>query len=192
MDDTAAILSDPPLPFWASVCADALAHVPPDQRAALRGGQAALLLKLLFTSAGLRCAMLYRLSHTLRARVPLLGTIASKILFWFGRHWYGVAIAGTARIGGGLILPHPQGIVVGGQARIGQRAWIFQNVTIGGAPGKNGMPTIGDDARLYTGAVIVGPIVLGNDVVVGANSVVTFDVPDRSRVVSNASILKPG
>lgn len=101
------------------------------------------------------------------------------LLFWISRHWYGCSIAGTARIGGGLILPHPQNIVIGGQARIGDRAWIFHNVTIGGAPAKDGMATIGNDARLFAGAVIVGPVTIGDDVWVGANSVISKDIPSK-------------
>lgn len=80
------------------------------------------------------------------------------------------------------MLPHPQGIVIGGAAKIGSRCWIFQNVTIGGAPGKDGHPTIGNDCRIYTGAVITGPIYVGSGVMVGANSVVHRDVSDKSLV----------
>jgi serine O-acetyltransferase len=190
MSDQAQIF-DAPLPLWQSLYADALAHIPPDQRAALRGGAGGLILRHLVASSGFRCTVLYRLSYTFRARVPAIGVLASKLFFWIGRHWYGVSMAGTARIDGGLILPHPQGIVIGADVRIGERAWIFQNVTIGGAPGKTGMPTIGDDARIYTGAVLVGPISLGNDVTIGANAVVTFDVSHQSRVLAAASTVRP-
>lgn len=69
-----------------------------------------------------------------------------------------------------------------GPAKIGPNAWIFQNVTIGGRPGKAGGPRIGADARIYAGAVIAGPIQLGEGVVVGANAVVARDVPDGGKV----------
>ena len=46
-----------------------------------------------------------------------------------------------------MILPHPQGIVIGAGVVVGPRAWIFQNVTIGGGPGKIGVPVIGADGR---------------------------------------------
>ena len=51
------------------------------------------------------------------------------------------------RLHGGLILPHPQGIVVGPGVVLGPRAWIFQNVTIGGRTGKVGTARVGADAR---------------------------------------------
>ena len=70
-------------------------------------------------------------------------------------------------------------------------AWVFQNVTIGGAPGKQGMPTIGDDARSFAGAVIAGPIKIGDGVHVGANAVVSIDVPDRSLVRPAMSSISP-
>jgi serine acetyltransferase len=170
------------LPLWSSLHDDALALIPLAARPALRGGRARLILQMLVASAGLRCILLYRLSHCVRGRVGPVGRLISRFLFWIGRHWYGCSIAGTARIEGGLVTPHPQGIVVGGGAVIGPRAWIFQNVTVGGAPGKTGMPKIGSDARIYAGAVIVGPVTLGDHVLVGANAVVTRNVPDRSAV----------
>jgi serine O-acetyltransferase len=191
MNDQANQLHESPLPLWRSLHADALAHVPPEKRASLRASPTTVLMRQLITSSGLRCTLVYRLSHTLRARVPLLGTIASKLLFWFGRHWYGISIAGTARIGSGLVLPHPQGIVIGAEVRIGERAWIYQNVTIGGAPGKTGMPSLGDDARIFAGAVIVGPLRIGNEVWIGANAVASGDVPDRHIVRAGCSEPSP-
>jgi serine O-acetyltransferase len=133
-------------------------------------------------SAGFRAAMLYRLAHALRPRLGPIGRSASALLFWALRHGYGCAIAPTARLHGGLILPHPQGIVVGDGVVVGPRAWIFQNVTLGGAPGKVGLPRIGSDARIYAGAVVAGPVTLGDHVVVGANAVVHRDVPARTIV----------
>jgi serine O-acetyltransferase len=173
-----------------SLHADALAHFPPEQHARL-GGPIAVVLRVLLTSSGFRCTLLYRLSHTARAWLPAIGTLASKLLFWIGRHWYGVSIAGSARIGGGLVLPHPQGIVIGMEVCIGNCAWIFQNVTIGGAPGKTGMPRIGTDARIYPGAVLFGPIAIGDHVTIGANSVVGMDVPDGGLVRMEAPIVTP-
>ena len=102
-----------------------------------------------------------------------------------------LAIASTARLHGGLILPHPQGIVVGDGVVVGPRAWIFQNVTLGGAPGKTGLPQVGADARIFTGAVLTGPIVVGDNVVIGANTVVHRDVPSHSIVRPAAVELVP-
>jgi serine O-acetyltransferase len=150
--------------------------------AAFGGSVAGLIFRVLVTSAGFRCTILYRLSYALRHRVPLFGTPLSKVLFWISRHWYGCSIAGTARIAGGLVMPHPHGIVIGAGVSINERPWIYQNVTIGGAPHKIGLPSIGSDARIYPGAVIAGPVRIGNDVWIGANTVVQHDVPDATIV----------
>ena len=82
----------------------------------------------------------------------------------------------TADLGGGIVLPHPHGIVIGGWVKMDGDSWIFQNVTIGGKPGEIGQPKIGIQARIYAGAVLSGNICIGEHVVVGANAVVSFDV----------------
>jgi serine O-acetyltransferase len=104
----------------------------------------------------------------------------ATLFFTFARHFYGCSISPAALLHGGLVLPHPQGIVIGPGVVVGPRAWIFQNVTIGGAPGRSGAPVIGTDARIYPGAVLSGPISVGWNVVVGANAVVVRDIPARS------------
>ena len=107
------------------------------------------------------------------------------------RHAYGCSIAPTARLEGGLILPHPLGIVIGPGVEVGPRAWIFQNVTLGGSPGREGMPQVGPDARIWPGAVVAGPIEVGANVVIGANAVVTVDVPDHTLVRSPSPSFSP-
>jgi serine O-acetyltransferase len=77
----------------------------------------------------------------------------------------------TCEIGGGLRLPHPTGIVVHPEARIGVNCMLFQQVTLAGAVELGGHVDIG------AGAKVLGPVRLGNDVRVGANAVVTRDVP---------------
>jgi serine O-acetyltransferase len=131
--------------------------------------------------------LLYRAANAARARLGPPGRLIAAAIFWATRHGYGCSIAATSRLHGGLILPHPQGIVVGANVEVGPRAWIFQNVTIGGTPGRAGAPRAGADARFYAGAVVAGPVRLGDDVVVGANAVVTRDVPS-GRVVRPAPV----
>jgi serine O-acetyltransferase len=183
--------SDPdpgrPLPFWRSLWRDVEAHVSPEDRPRSRPRWAWLALRIAAKSSGLRAVALYRLGHTLRGRLGPPGRFAAGVLFWVGRHFYGCALASSARIHGGLILPHPQGIVVGPGAVVGPDAWIYQNVTIGGSPGRAGMPRIGSNARLFAGAVLVGPITIGDHVLIGANAVVHRDVPSR-RIVRAAPV----
>ncbi len=103
--------------------------------------------------------------------------MAAGLIGWTLRHTYGCTIAASARLYGGLTLPHPQNLVIGPGSVIGPYSWVFQNVTLGGVPGRAGLPRIGRDARIYPGAVLVGPIRVGDNVMIGANAVVDADVP---------------
>ena len=179
-----------PVPFWESVAADIRAQIPEHEQPASRLMWLPLASKVALFSSGFRAVLNYRIAHLAQAKLGLAGKPVGKFCFWFGRHWYGCAIAPTARLYGGLVLPHPQGIVIGAGTVIGPRAWVFQNVTLGGGAATPGMPRVGSDARLYTGAVIVGPVVLGDQVVVGANAVVAKDVPTGTTVRAPASELR--
>jgi serine O-acetyltransferase len=187
--------SDPdpgrPIPFWASLHADIVGHIPVEQRTCSRGRWALLTLGVLFGSAGFRVVGAYRLSHTLGHRAGLPGRVMAGFIFWAIRHVYYCTISPRARLHGGIILPHPQGIVIGAGSAIGPRAWIFQNVTLGGAPGKEGLPQVGCDARIFAGAVLTGPIRVGDNVMIGANAVVARDVPDRSLVRCSEAEIVP-
>lgn len=79
-------------------------------------------------------------------------------------------------------LPHGlYGIVVSHNASIGSNACIYHQVTIG--EGKGGAPTIGDNCYIGAGAKILGGIHIGNNVRIGANCIVTTDIPDNTTVV---------
>jgi serine O-acetyltransferase len=140
------------------------------------------LLAVALRSSGFHLMVSYRMAHALVCGAGPLGRVLAGVLFWWNRHFYTCSIAPTARLHGGVILPHPQGIVIGAGVVVGPRAWIFQNVTIGGAPGKIGAPAIGADARIYIGAVVAGPIKVGDNVVIGANAFVQRDVPEQTVV----------
>ncbi|MCU1268056.1 MAG: transferase hexapeptide repeat containing protein [Acidobacteria bacterium] len=94
-----------------------------------------------------------------------------------------------AAIGPGLFLPHPGYIVVAFNVVIGRHCTLAQGVTIGhrsgGSIGSLAGPAIGDRVYIGPGAVILGPIKIGSDVLIGANAVVTRSVPDRAVVVGN-------
>ncbi len=163
--------------FWRDLQADIVAHVPVEQRgmSAARWFWKGLLIVL--RSGGFHLSLAYRTARAARQRFGIPGRAAAGLITWFSSRWWGCTLAPGAEIGGGLILPHPVGIVVGNGVIVGPRAWIFHHVTLGGSPGKEGMPVIGSDARIYTGAVVAGPVVIGDGVGIGANSVVTCDVP---------------
>jgi serine O-acetyltransferase len=171
-----------PVPFWSSAMADVLAHYPVEVRPQTGFAKFWGLLRISATSAGFRAVVLYRLAHCARGHLGFLGRVAAGFINWFVRHWYASTLSPAARIYGGLILPHPQGIVIGPDVVLGPRTWIFQNVTLGGAPGKTGMPKVGADARIYTGAVISGPVLIGDGVTIFANCVVSRDLPSGAIV----------
>lgn len=82
----------------------------------------------------------------------------------------------TAKIGGGLLLPHPNGVVIHPDAEIGPNCLIFQQVTIGTGP-RPGVPRIGGQVDIGAGAKILGGVVIGDHARIGANAVVVSDVP---------------
>lgn len=90
-------------------------------------------------------------------------------------------IATTATIGEGTLFVHYGiGVVIGGEAKIGRNVRILQNVTLGDNGSQPGMPTIEDDVYIGAGAKIIGPVTIGRGAVIGANSVVTKDIPAGS------------
>jgi serine O-acetyltransferase len=97
---------------------------------------------------------------------------------------FGINIPIETRIGPGLFIGHHGSITVNGNACLGTNCNLSQNVTIGYIPRgrRQGYPIIGDRVYIGPGAVISGNIRVGNDVAVGANSVVVEDVPDNSVV----------
>lgn len=104
-------------------------------------------------------------------------------------HRYGAFIGHTAQIDAEPCFPHNlHGIFVAGNARVGKNCVIFQQVTIGAnsLPDSKGVgtPAIGDCVYIGAGAKIIGGIAVGNNCRIGANCVVTRDVPDDSIVVT--------
>lgn len=71
---------------------------------------------------------------------------------------------------------------------IGDNCKVYQQVTVGY---NNGYPTIGNDVTIYSGAKIIGKVVIGDDVIVGSNAVVTKDIPSHSMIAGvPAKIIK--
>jgi serine O-acetyltransferase len=90
----------------------------------------------------------------------------------------------TVQMGGGLLLPHPNGVVIHPKAKIGINCLIYQQVTIGTREdGGEGVPVVGGHVKIYSGAKILGPIHLGAYATIGANTVVLADVPGTATVI---------
>jgi serine O-acetyltransferase len=136
--------------------------------------------------AGFRGMLLYRIGNwARRRRLRAVYRLVERVLQIF----CGLNISTGAEIGGGLALPHPRTIIIGDRSKVGRRGCILQGVTLGGSgrkkPDGQSQPHIGDDVLIGAGAVLVGPIQVGNRVRVGANAVVTRDLPDDCTVVGN-------
>ncbi len=95
---------------------------------------------------------------------------------------FGIEIGKEVQLGHGVWFIHPLGIVIGGDAIVGNRVRFFGNNTVGTAK-ENGYPVIEDDVWVGAGARILGPIRVGARSVIGANAVVLTDVPPDSVAV---------
>lgn len=114
---------------------------------------------------------------------------SSLLISWLLPEMVELSFATPSRyIGGGVFVQHGWTCVVDAEI-VGENLWINQNVTIG-HQGK-GHPTIGDNVRIGSGAVLLGNIKIGNNVNIGANAIVVEDVPDNCTVCSpKAKIVK--
>jgi serine O-acetyltransferase len=101
------------------------------------------------------------------------------------RFWSTIAAADipiNCSIGGGLLIPHPNGIVIHPSVKIGVNCLIFQQVTLGTRGGAQ-VPEIGGHVDIGAGARILGPVKIGPHAQIGANAVVVADVPSRGIAV---------
>lgn len=94
-------------------------------------------------------------------------------------------------IGGGLIMPHPQGVVIHPDAKLGPNCLIFQQVTIGIGGRRPGAPVIGGHVDIGAGAKILGGITIGDHAKIGANAVVLSDVPAGATAVGIPARMTP-
>lgn len=126
--------------------------------------------------AGRWAAWLYRLSHaTWKARIPILPYLIQML----NALLHGCEIHYRAEIGRDFRIAHPRGIVVGRNVRAGDCLTLYTGVLLGvkhtGVPLQ---PTLGNGVIVYAGAKVLGGITVGDNVVIGANAVVTRDLPD--------------
>lgn len=124
----------------------------------------------------------HSISHFLsNMGLKFLARLVSQIF----RFATGIEIHPGATIGHSIMIDHGMGVVIGETAEIGNRVTIYQGVTLGGTGNHTGKrhPTVKDDVVIGSGAKVLGPITLGNEVKIGANSVVLNDIPDGATVV---------
>jgi serine O-acetyltransferase len=124
----------------------------------------------------------YRISHFFyRKKCFFIARFISQI----SRMLTGIEIHPGAKIGKGLFIDHGMGVVIGETAEVGDNVTLYHGVTLGGTGKDTGKrhPTIGNNVFIGSGAKILGPIVVGDNVKIGANAVVLKDVPSNCTAV---------
>ena len=144
---------------------------------------------IILTYPGVKAVFLHKVSHFFHlAGFELIGRIISQIT----RFFTGVEIHPGAKIGKNLFIDHGMGVVIGETSEIGNNVTIYHMVTLGGiAPSIKSNeqrntkrhPTLKDNVVVGSGAQILGPVVVGKNAKVGANAVVTKDVPENAVMV---------
>ena len=140
----------------------------------------------------LHAIALYRVAHTLHTRFG--ARLVARLCSTFARFLTGVEIHPAARIGRRFFIDHGTGVVIGETAEIGDDCVLFHNVTLGGTGQHRGKrhPTLGDRVLVGTSATLLGPISVGTNTRIGANSFIRMhDVPpDCTAAGAPARIVK--
>ncbi|MFX1587681.1 MAG: serine O-acetyltransferase [Promethearchaeota archaeon] len=140
------------------------------------------LIEVLTSYPGIKAVLLYRIAHFFwRLGMPFIPRYISDI----ARELTAIDIHPGADIGSDFFIDHGSGVVIGETAEIGNNVTLYAGVVLGGTSLEKSKrhPTIGNDVVIGTGAKILGPIVVGDNVRIGANSVVVEDVPPNCVVV---------
>lgn len=152
-----------------------------DVKAIYRNDPAARNLEILLYS-GFHAILVHRFTHLIwRLGIPFFPRLLSQM----SRFLTGVEIHPGAQIGKGFFIDHGMGVVIGETTEIGENCVLFHNVTLGGTGKHKGKrhPTIGDNVMIGTGAIILGPVRVGSNVRIGANTFILMrDVPDNTTV----------
>lgn len=144
-------------------------------------------IRQLFAGIGFRYSFWMRLTKYFRTRSWLFypAFLCSRFILYHYMYKFGIQISYTASIGPGFYIGHFGNIVVGGGAIIGPNCNISQGVTIGRANrGRNkGFPIIGGNVYIGPGVKITGAVSIANNAAIGANAVVTKDIPENAVAV---------
>jgi serine O-acetyltransferase len=140
------------------------------------------LIEVLTSYPGIKAVLLYRIAHFFwKLGVPYIPRYISDI----ARELTAIDIHPGAEIGSEFFIDHGAGVVIGETAQVGNNVTMYAGVVLGGTKleQKKRHPTVGNNVVIGTGAKILGPVKIGDDVRVGANSVVVNDVPPHCVVV---------
>ncbi|MDO9514726.1 MAG: serine O-acetyltransferase [Syntrophales bacterium] len=148
-------------------------------------------LEVLTCYPGLHSIWMHRLAHALwKRRCFFVGRFISHV----NRFLTGIEIHPGATIGKRLFIDHGSGVVIGETAEIGDDAHLYQGVVLGGVSLKKGKrhPTIGKGVVIGAGAIVLGPVSVGDEARIGAASLVTDNVPPRALAVGVPARLSLG
>jgi serine O-acetyltransferase len=146
-------------------------------------------ISLILTYPGVKAVFFHRIANFFN--VSKLDLIA-RIISQFSRFLTGIEIHPGAKIGKNLFIDHGMGVVIGETSQIGDNVTIYHMATLGGiAPSINSNdqrnikrhPTIEDDVVIGSGAQVLGPVTVGRCAKIGANAVITKDVPEKAVMV---------
>lgn len=145
----------------------------------------------LLTYPGVHAVIWHRFAHWLWTNGHFF---TARLLSWFGRFLTNVDIHPGARIGYRFFIDHGAGVVIGETAQVGDDVTLYHGVTLGGtswSPGKR-HPTLENGVIVGAGAKILGPVTIGSNTRVGANSVVIEETPPNVTVVGiPARVVRP-
>ena len=146
-------------------------------------------LSVILTYPGVKAVFFHRISNFFSiAKLDFIARIISQ----FSRFLTGIEIHPKAKIGENLFIDHGMGVVIGETSEIGNNVTIYHMVTLGGiSPSINSddqrnskrHPTLMDNVVVGSGAQVLGPVVVGKNAKIGANAVVTKDVPENAVMV---------
>ena len=146
-------------------------------------------ISLVLTYPGVKAVFFHRIANFFNvAKFDLFARIISQ----FSRFLTGIEIHPGAKIGKNLFIDHGMGVVIGETSEIGDNVTIYHMATLGGiAPSINSNdqrnikrhPTIEDDVVIGSGAQVLGPVTVGRCAKIGANAVITKDVPEKAVMV---------
>ncbi|MBC9819743.1 serine O-acetyltransferase [Terrabacter sp. MAHUQ-38] len=134
-------------------------------------------LEVALTSPGLHAIWAHRGLHELWKRPG--GRLPARVLATVARSITGVEIHPAAQLGRRFFIDHGMGVVIGETAEVGDDVMLYHGVTLGGRSMEHVKrhPTVGNRVTIGAGARVLGPVRIGDDVQIGANSVVVKDVP---------------
>lgn len=141
--------------------------------------------------SGLHAIWSYRLAHRMWLSPALRGP--ARILSQLTRFLTGIEIHPGATIGRRFFIDHGMGVVIGETTEIGDDVMLYHGVTLGGRSLEKVKrhPTLGNRVTVGAGAKVLGPLYIGDDSAIGANAVVTHDIPADSIATGIPAVVRP-